>query len=94
MAIWNRGQPAAGMIRADAGRSAQVDEHVAGQIGADDPGLVLAIVKSGTVVHAAGYRPRSPAVACDRYACAACGDTPFVFAGGSDAAASVAASSP
>ncbi|MEA2944982.1 MAG: hypothetical protein QOI40_312 [Alphaproteobacteria bacterium] len=55
MAIWNRGQPAPQPIRIDPERSAQMDDYVAGQIGADDPGLALSIVKSGTVAHAAGY---------------------------------------
>ena len=35
--------------------SAQIDEVIASQIGPDDPGLALAIVKAGVVVHAAGY---------------------------------------
>jgi D-alanyl-D-alanine carboxypeptidase len=51
----NRTPPAPGEIRADARRSAQIDAYVAGQIAADGPGLALAAVKSGTVVHAAGY---------------------------------------
>jgi CubicO group peptidase (beta-lactamase class C family) len=55
MAIWNRGRAASQAIRADPERSAKMDEHVASQIGDEDPGLALAIVKSGAIVHAAGY---------------------------------------
>src|ERR1700682_4461971 len=55
MAIWNRGQAAAQAIRVDPERSARMDEHVASQIAVDGPGLALAIVKSGAIVHAAGY---------------------------------------
>lgn len=55
MAIWNRGPSARGAIRADPSRSARMDEYVASQIGEDDPGVALSIVKSGALVHAAGY---------------------------------------
>jgi CubicO group peptidase (beta-lactamase class C family) len=55
MAIRNRSSSAQRAIRADPERSAKMDEQVASRIGAKDPGLALAIVKAGTVVHAAGY---------------------------------------
>ena len=42
-------------VRAGAGRSAQIDDYVAGQVRSGEPGLALAIVKSGAIVHAAGY---------------------------------------
>jgi CubicO group peptidase (beta-lactamase class C family) len=42
-------------IRHDAAKSALIDEHVANWISPNDPGLALAVVTSGTVVHAAGY---------------------------------------
>jgi CubicO group peptidase (beta-lactamase class C family) len=32
-----------------------IDQYLAGKIGADGPGLALAVVKDGTVVHAAGH---------------------------------------
>jgi CubicO group peptidase (beta-lactamase class C family) len=55
MAIWNRSPSAPAAIRADPARSARVDEYVASQVGEEDPGLALSILKSGTIVHAAGY---------------------------------------
>ena len=42
-------------IRADVARSAKIDEYVASQISPDGPGLSLGIIKSGELVHAAGY---------------------------------------
>jgi CubicO group peptidase (beta-lactamase class C family) len=36
-------------------RQPRLDDHVANQIGDNDPGLALAVVKSGRVVHEAGY---------------------------------------
>jgi len=53
--FWDRVAPVSNAIRADAQRSAQLDDHVAAQIRDGEPGLAIAIVKSGTVVHAAGY---------------------------------------
>ena len=47
--------PASEGIRADPQRSAQMDDHVLGQLNAGEPGVALAIVKDGAVVHAAGY---------------------------------------
>jgi CubicO group peptidase (beta-lactamase class C family) len=44
--------------RSDAGRptpAARIDGYVAGKVGTDGPGLALAVVKAGEVVHAAGY---------------------------------------
>jgi CubicO group peptidase (beta-lactamase class C family) len=55
MAFFKRAQPAPTGIRADAGRSAGIDDYVAGQIEADGPGLALAVIASGEIVHAAGY---------------------------------------
>jgi CubicO group peptidase (beta-lactamase class C family) len=53
--IWNRTRPALKATRAEATRSARIDGYVASKIRADDPGLALAVVEAGTVVHAAGY---------------------------------------
>jgi CubicO group peptidase (beta-lactamase class C family) len=55
MAFFKRTQPMPTAIRAHAERSAKVDDYVASQIEADGPGIALAVVASGTVVHAAGY---------------------------------------
>jgi CubicO group peptidase (beta-lactamase class C family) len=55
MAIWNRSPSPPAPIRADPERSAKMDGYVASQIGEEDPGLALTIVKSGAIVHAAGY---------------------------------------
>jgi len=51
--LWNRTPQTA--IRADAERSAQIDDYVSSRIQVDGPGLALAVVLSGTAVHAAGY---------------------------------------
>ncbi len=51
----SRTPPASKEIRVDAGRSREIDDRVASQIRAGAPGLALAVVKSGAVVHAAGY---------------------------------------
>lgn len=53
--FWDRVAPASKAIRVDAGRSAQIDDYIAGQVRPGGPGLALAIVKSGAIVHAAGY---------------------------------------
>src|SRR5881275_1380826 len=42
-------------VRADAARSAQMDDYIAGKLRPGGPGFSLAIVKSGALVHAAGY---------------------------------------
>jgi CubicO group peptidase (beta-lactamase class C family) len=42
-------------IRAHGRRLLQIDSYAAGQIEADGPGLALAVVAGGTVVHAAAY---------------------------------------
>jgi CubicO group peptidase (beta-lactamase class C family) len=54
MAFFKRLQDIANAIRG-AGRPADVDGFVASQIERDSPGLALAVVAHGTVVHAAGY---------------------------------------
>ena len=51
--IWNRILPKA--MRAETTPSARIDGYVAGKIQPDGPGLALAVVKAGSVVHAAGY---------------------------------------
>lgn len=53
--LWNRGRAAPTDIRRDAERSRGIDEFLAERVPADGPGLALAVVASGTVVHAAGY---------------------------------------
>lgn len=42
-------------IRADAARSAQMDDYIAGKVSPGGPGFSLGIIKSGVIVHAAGY---------------------------------------
>jgi CubicO group peptidase (beta-lactamase class C family) len=51
--IWNRILPKA--MRAETTPSPRIDGYVAGKIQPDGPGLALAVVKAGSVVHAAGY---------------------------------------
>jgi CubicO group peptidase (beta-lactamase class C family) len=51
--IWNRILPRA--MRAETTPSARIDGYIAGKIQPDGPGLALAVVKAGAVVHAAGY---------------------------------------
>jgi CubicO group peptidase (beta-lactamase class C family) len=51
--IWNRILPKA--MRAETTPSARIDAYIAGKIQPDGPGLALAVVKAGSVVHAAGY---------------------------------------
>src|SRR4051794_7861257 len=53
--FWNRPAQAPRGIRADARRSAEIDNYVASQIRPDGPGLALAVVSSGAVVHSVGY---------------------------------------
>jgi CubicO group peptidase (beta-lactamase class C family) len=55
MASLKRAQPPSKAVRAHADRLSQIDDYVAGQIEAHGPGLALAVVASGTVVHAAAY---------------------------------------
>jgi CubicO group peptidase (beta-lactamase class C family) len=55
MAFFKRTRPTTNAIRAHAARSAQIDDYVDGEIAADGPGLALAVVADGAVVHAAGY---------------------------------------
>jgi CubicO group peptidase (beta-lactamase class C family) len=54
MAFRQRAQSTSKAIRAQRERSAQIDDYVASQIGVNCPGLALAVVADGTVVHAAG----------------------------------------
>jgi D-alanyl-D-alanine carboxypeptidase len=51
--IWNRILPKA--MRTETTPSARIDSYLAGNIRPDGPGLALAVVKAGVVVHAAGY---------------------------------------
>jgi CubicO group peptidase (beta-lactamase class C family) len=51
--IWNRILRKA--MRAEATPAARIDGYVARKIAPDGPGLALAVVKDGAVVHAAGY---------------------------------------
>ena len=53
--FWDRVAPLRKAIRIDAGRSARIDDHVKARLTAGGPGLSLAIVRSGTTMHAAGY---------------------------------------
>jgi CubicO group peptidase (beta-lactamase class C family) len=53
--FWRRPQAAPKEVRVDAEGSAQIDDYLAGQIEESGPGLALAVVESGDVVHAAGY---------------------------------------
>jgi CubicO group peptidase (beta-lactamase class C family) len=53
MALWNPIPPKA--MRAGTTPSARIDNDIASQIRPDGPGLALAVVKAGVVVHAAGY---------------------------------------
>ena len=53
--FWNRTEPPPPGIRADARRSAEIDDYVASQVRPRGPGLALAVVSSGTVVHSVGY---------------------------------------
>jgi CubicO group peptidase (beta-lactamase class C family) len=54
-AFWNRTRPSPPGIRAGAEDSRQIDDYLTDQIPHGAPGLALGIVKSGAVVHAAGY---------------------------------------
>jgi len=55
MAFWNRSQSPPPGIRADAQRSAEIDNYVLGQVRSGGPGLSLAVVSGGNVVHSVGY---------------------------------------
>lgn len=55
MALFGRRSPPLVGIRADAKRSGDIDDYVAGEIEAKGPGLALAVVADGRVVHQAGY---------------------------------------
>src|SRR5579863_1553606 len=51
--IWNRILSKA--VHAGTPPSAQIDDYIASRIRPDGPGLALAVVKAGVVVHTAGY---------------------------------------
>lgn len=53
--FWKRPRAAPKEVRVDEEGSAQIDDYLAGQIEESGPGLALAVVESGSVVHAAGY---------------------------------------
>jgi CubicO group peptidase (beta-lactamase class C family) len=53
ISLWTR-RPAEA-IRVDAARSARIDNFLAGEIHPEQPGMAVAVVKSGAIVHAAGY---------------------------------------
>ena len=53
--FWDRVAPVSNAIRVDRERSAQLDNHVDSQVQSGGPGLAIAVVKSGAIVHAAGY---------------------------------------
>jgi CubicO group peptidase (beta-lactamase class C family) len=55
MAFLKRTRSTSKSIRAHAERSARIDDCVASHIEADGPGLALAVVAYGTVVHATAY---------------------------------------
>jgi CubicO group peptidase (beta-lactamase class C family) len=55
MAFSKAPQPPTDEIRADAERSDEIDEYIEGEIKEDEPGLALAVIATGAVVHAAGY---------------------------------------
>ena len=52
--FWDRFRAAPRKVRGEGG-SAQIDDYLAGQIEESGPGLALAVVESGNVVHSAGY---------------------------------------
>ena len=55
MAFFRRSSPAPAGVRADAERSAEIDDYVAGETEAEGPGLALAVVANGSVAHLVGY---------------------------------------
>ena len=75
MRIWNRIFPNA--MRAGTTSSSQIDGTIAGLVRPDGPGLALAVVKDGVVVHSAGYGLASvggPAISPDTiFHLASCG---------------------
>jgi len=78
MAFFRRTGSTAKAIRADAARSAQIDDYADSEIEADGPGFALAVVAGGTVVHAAGYgladlRSRQPVEPDTIFHLASCG---------------------
>ena len=64
MAFFRRTGSTAKTIRADAARSADIDDYADSEIEADGPGFALAVVARGTVVHAAGYGLADLPAAC------------------------------
>jgi CubicO group peptidase (beta-lactamase class C family) len=53
--FWDRIAPMPKAGRGDGTPSAQIDDYVAGLVRDSEPGLAIAVVKSGAIVHAAGY---------------------------------------
>jgi len=53
--FWNRNRPAPPGLRADPRFSAEIDRFVLGQVSPRGPGLALAVVSGGNVVHSVGY---------------------------------------
>jgi CubicO group peptidase (beta-lactamase class C family) len=53
--FWDRIAPVSNSGRGDGTPSARINDHVAGLVRAGEPGLAIAVVKSGEIVHAAGY---------------------------------------
>ena len=76
--FWDRIAPLAGMNRRAAGPATQLDHHFRSEIQDDDPGLAIAIVKAGAIVHAAAYgaanvRTGSPNTSATIFHLASCG---------------------
>ena len=60
--FWNNQRHSnATTIRADAAKSAQIDAAVNTQTGPGKPGMAVAVVKNGRIVHLAGYGHANPA---------------------------------
>jgi CubicO group peptidase (beta-lactamase class C family) len=53
--FWHRPQAAPKEVRVDEEGSAQIDDYLAEETEEAGPGLALAVIASGSVVHAAGY---------------------------------------
>jgi len=53
--FWHLTRAAPKEVRVDEEGSARIDDYLAGQIEGSGPGLALAVVESGSLVHAAGY---------------------------------------
>jgi CubicO group peptidase (beta-lactamase class C family) len=55
MAFLKRARPRSKTVSTRAERRAGIDDYVASRIQTNGPGLALAVIASGTIVHAAGY---------------------------------------